>query len=312
MDFIKEDLLYAKLGELLTAYPHDVTLRTIRGRKEDISEKIKAILKFILDKKRFSVGESGLVTFVHDFGADAEALELEKRGRITPEILENILSRRAKEIELVECGEGERFIAYRIRFRKKGKPGVKWDYSDLVVKVMKDIAHKGTTKLDILKRFEMEHGLVLGAFGDNHVPDTSFRHSGKITNFTAEFGLNSGLCFQEFVNGLAINEACMDRFLAERLEKALPGFTKRYEEMMRTRRKVIDCLSTGKEDVLGRRRVDKRGKDHVQLCIIDTNNLYEVGSARYNKAFLNTDTGGNRYLEELRTLIARGVGRTIR
>lgn len=298
--FHKDDLLYTKLKELLECFPYEITIKAIRARGDDFGEKIRALLRFIMNKKKGSLADSGFKNFISDFGQDTDSKQVEKRRIIGPEMIEGILNRRIDDVDLVFLEEGERFQAFRVRIRREGKVGVKWDYTDLVIKVMKDITHDKNKKAP-LGSFEDEHRLVLGEFGRDFVPDTLFRGHGVDTPLIAKFGLNQALIFQEYINGLSIFQACRDPFLAGHLADILPTYVRLYDKMMTTRKKVIDCVSTRAEDALVRRRLNNRQKDTLQICIIDTNNLHDVGSKRYER--LLGGNGSNAYLEELRNII---------
>lgn len=318
--FHKSNLLFNRLREILEAFPYPVTLQAIKRKREDFVEKIHVLMSFIIRKKHASHHHSGIAQFTEDFGSDPDLLALEK-GDIDPvTVIENAIKHRSGEIELVPCGEGKRFKCYRVKLRKKGKVGIEWDYTDLVIKVMKPIVAERAMS-GKFNEFQREHGIVQKAFGETYIPDTHFNDKNHRQDPLSKRHpeLSRFMVYQEYVNGESILGACKDPFLADHLAAVLPSYVELYMAMRDTHQRVIDCSSIAKRNVLVRRRLapldnpsqdpsnpqspEIKRRDELRIQIVDTNNLTIVGSRAYERMFIDRKTGENHYLRRLQQYI---------
>gem|GEM_PF-5201531 len=310
--FHKSDLLFHRLKELLEVFPHPITLRAILRNRENFIEKIKVLISFIVQRKQSATHHSGLEQFVYDFGEDRDLQSLERGDMNAATIIESVMHKKSGDIQLVPCGEGGRFKCYRVKIRRKGKVGIAWEYTDLVVKVMKPIIRSQTGMQGEFAKFHREHELTVSSFGDLYIPDTHFSKMGRdgIKPLQAMHPeLDRLMVYQEYVNGESVLGACKDPFLATDLVDVLPAYIELYEQMAAIHGKVIDCASIGKRNVLVRRKLIPRSKttpihrDELRIQIVDTNNLITVGSAVYEKMFVDRHTGENHYLRRLQQYV---------
>ncbi len=306
--FDKSNLFFRKLKELLETFPYEVTLRAILQRRDQFILKILVLLRFISEKKksRLELGQSGVDQFMYNFGNDNDLLDLEKGNVSQLELIAKILESRSADIELIPCGEGGRFRCYRVKIKARGQVGVEWDYTDVVIKVMKDLVAQ-KAQFGLFAQFKKEHGLVLNHYGDDYVLDTHFHDpQRRLPVFSSRHeNINRHLVFQEYVNGESILGACRDPFLAQHLLNVLPKYIALYESMAETHGKAIDCASIAKRNVLVRRGLNpsRNDKDDLSIWIVDTNNLISVDSAKYRKLFIDRHTGENHYLARLRQFV---------
>lgn len=307
--FDRSNLLFKKLKELLVAFPYEATMRAILHKRDQFVLKIHILLRFISEKKRarLALSQSGVDQFMFNLGSEADLLDLEK-GNLSPtKVITKILENRRSDIELIPCGEGGRFRCYRLKIKARGQVGVEWDYTDLVVKVMKDLVAQ-QSQFGLFMQFKKEHELVLGHYGEKYVSETHFNDArNKNPAFMANSqNINSQVVFQEYVNGESILGACRDPFLATHLLNVLPGYIDLYESMADTHGKIIDCASIAKRNVLVSRGLNPKRKDNeddLNIWIVDTNNLIQVDSVKYRKMFVDRHTGENHYLARLRQFV---------
>lgn len=305
------NLIYNRLIALLSKFPYCETIESITRRSEEFIKKLHEILVFILKKKRENIHRTGVAQFLYEFGHDDELKDLEG-GNLDPErMISLVLERNSANFELVPSGEGGRFKCHRIRIKlpkEDGTEETEWYYTSMVIKAMKELAGSSNGQLGIFTNFRKEHDLVRGHFGDEYVPETHFRNTrnGGERMIAEHDGLNKYLVFQEYVAGQSILSACQDPFLAEHLARILPQYIELYEAMEDTHKRVIDCSSIAKRNVLVRRRLNSRDEDELRVWIVDTNNLITVDSAKYKKLFVDRHTGEQHYLRRLRAIVANG------
>lgn len=281
-------MLSVKLAALIGDFPMVQTFGAIQDKKPKMVEKIHKILKFLVEKKRRQHETNGIKRFIDEEGRDVPNL----RGAVDESVAINrILIAKKSELDLVLCGNGDRFKAFRVKARN---PEVGWDHTGLVVKSMKQVRGGKEAQDAVFGIAQKEHQLVGSIFNQGRVsvPKTHFLDQRVSTLRDYYHHLGPNVAFQEHVVGEPISVAMKDPAMKAELGRAIRDLVIAYEATRNRFKKVLDCDSIHSGGVLASRMVSSGGGSRVQLNIVSTNDLVT-----------NRPSDPNAYLDKLRQLM---------